>query len=59
MEKEHTHKYYADSLEDILKYVTEIGDVCKQDGILKPLWFRGHEYAHYNLEPNIDRKSVV
>lgn len=57
MGKEHIHKYYADSLEDILKYVSEIGDACKQNGVLKPLWFRGHEYAHYNLEPNIFRRA--
>lgn len=57
METEYSHKYYADSLEDILKCVSEIGDECKQDGVLKPLWFRGHEYAHYNLEPNIFRQA--
>lgn len=57
MRIEHTHKYYADSLEDILRYVSEIGDMCKQEGVLKPLWFRGQEYAHYNLEPNIFRQA--
>lgn len=52
-----SHKYYADSLESIFSYVIQIGNAYKKDDILKPLWFRGHEYSHYNLEPNIFRKT--
>lgn len=58
MGKRNTHKYYANSLEDILRYVSEVGDVCKKNGVLRPLWFRGQEYTHYNLEPNIFRQAT-
>lgn len=53
-----SHKFYADSLEEVLHYVSKIGDVYKKDDSLKPLWFRGHEYSHYNLEPNIFRQAA-
>lgn len=52
-----SHKYYADSLEDVLHAVSQIGNSYKNEDILRPLWFRGHEYSYYNLEPNIFRKA--
>lgn len=58
MSKKISHKYYADSLEDVLRYVSQIGNTYKNEDILKPLWFRGHEYSYYNLEPNIFRKAT-
>ncbi len=50
-------RYYADSLEDVLTCVDRISDLYREQDILKPLWFRGHEYTHYNLEPNIFRQA--
>lgn len=55
MEGKVIHKYYADSLEQVMYYVDEIGNRYKDSGMTKALWFRGHEYAHYNLEPNLFR----
>ena len=57
MSKNIPHKYYANSLEDVLHYVCMIGDSYKDENTLRPLWFRGHEYTHYNLEPNIFRQA--
>lgn len=57
MEKKVMHKYYADSLEEVLYYVSKISDIYKKENVLKPLWFRGHEFTHYNLEPNIFRQA--
>ena len=51
--KKAVHKYYADSLGQILGYVDEIGKAYKEDGHLKPLWFRGQEYTSYTLVPSI------
>lgn len=51
------HKYYADSLDQVLQYVDKIGHYYKKDNILKALWFRGHEYNYFNLEPNLFRKA--
>lgn len=49
------HRYYADSLEKVLSCVDIISKSNTKGGIADPLWFRGHEYTHYNLEPNIFR----
>ena len=49
------HKYYADSLQQVMQCVDRIGNGYKNDGMTKALWFRGHEYTYYNLEPNIFR----
>lgn len=57
MREKIVHKYYADSLEQVLYYVSKIGDFYKEADVLKPLWFRGHEYTYYNLEPNIFRQA--
>lgn len=51
------HKYYADSLEKVLHYVDEIGKFYKKCGKSGTLWFRGQEFTHYNLEPNIFRQA--
>lgn len=57
MAKQITHRFYADSLEQVLSQVDIIGNNCRQDDISHAMWFRGHEYTHYNLEPNIFRKA--
>lgn len=59
MKKNNTHKYYASSLEDVIKYISDIEKSCvKSDNLSSgAMWFRGHEYTHYNLEPNIFRKA--
>lgn len=53
------NRYYAGTLEDVISCVNEIKRVCeeKSDSLSKALWFRGHEYTSYNLEPNIFRKA--
>lgn len=51
------HRYYADSLEDVLNCVDKISEKYKGKEENDLLWFRGHEYTHYNLEPNIFRKA--
>ena len=43
--KKTVHRYYADSLRQILDVVDMIGKEYKENGQLKPLWFRGHEYT--------------
>lgn len=55
MESRPVHKFYVDSLEEILGYVNKIGKMCQDGGVMKPLWFRGQEYSHFNLSPNIFR----
>ncbi|MBD5552282.1 MAG: FRG domain-containing protein [Lachnospiraceae bacterium] len=57
MEKQIAHRFYADSLEQVLDYVDVIGDDCRKDDVFRPMWFRGQEYTYYNLEPNIFRKA--
>lgn len=57
MGKETIHKFYADSLEQVMNYINEIRDNYKDKGISQTLWFRGQEYAHYNLVPNIFRDA--
>lgn len=57
MDKTLIHKYYADSLEEIFQYVDKIGQYYKKDNILRALWFRGHEYTYFNLEPNLFRQA--
>lgn len=57
MSKKIPHKYYANSLEEVLEYVSRIGDAYKNEDSLSPLWFRGHEYTYYNLEPNLFRQT--
>ncbi|MCI8297133.1 MAG: FRG domain-containing protein [Lachnospiraceae bacterium] len=53
--KKTVHRYYADSLRQILDVVDMIGKEYKENGQLKPLWFRGHEYTSYSLVPNLFR----
>lgn len=49
------HRFYADSLEQVMSCVDMIsGQYADKEGT-GPLWFRGHEYTHYNLQPNIFR----
>lgn len=57
MEGKKIHRFYADSLEDIIGYVDSIEGGSKEKGIKNSLWFRGHEYANYNLEPNVFRQA--
>lgn len=57
MEDRMMPRYYADCLEDVLKYTDRISEIYREQDILKPLWFRGHEYSYYNLEPNIFRQA--
>lgn len=48
---------YAECLAEVYEHV---GDICKiwQKPAERPLiWFRGHEYEYYNLEPNLFRKA--
>ena len=49
------HRYYADSLYEVLSYVETISNKYKDRDGIAPLWFRGHEYTYYNLAPNIFR----
>ena len=58
MEQRVIHKYYADSIEKVLHYVDEIGKAYKECGKAGTLWFRGQEFTHYNLEPNIFRQAT-
>lgn len=53
---------YAQSLEEFYGHVKGIGDMIRnqnqnQNHYEPMLWFRGQEYIHYNLEPNIFRKA--
>lgn len=59
MEKGSVHRYYADSLEEVISCVGRIKKQCeeKKDFLPKALWFRGHEYTYYNLEANIFRNA--
>lgn len=57
MKRQIGHRFYADSLEQVLDYVDMIGDIGRTDNVFQTMWFRGHEYTHYNLEPNIFRKA--
>lgn len=55
-----THRYYADSLETVIRCVGDIERQCAEETqtvFQGALWFRGQEYTHYNLEPNIFRKA--
>lgn len=53
------NKYYANSLEDVIKYVNMVEEdiIGRCGNMSEAMWFRGHEYAHYNLEPNIFRNA--
>lgn len=49
------HRYYADSLEKVLSCVDTISKEYQEEEIAGHLWFRGHEYTHFTLTPNIFR----
>lgn len=49
------HKYYAQSLEEVIECITDIQNSFSKNNGNKMIWFRGHEYTYYNLEPNIFR----
>lgn len=53
------NKYYASSLEEVLACVTDIRNswLTDNDSEFEAMWFRGHEYTYYNLEPNIFRNA--
>lgn len=57
MKKQVVHRFYADSLEQVLSSVDLIGSSDESGKSSRIMWFRGHEYTHYNLEPNIFRKA--
>ncbi len=57
MEQKVLHKYYVNSLEGVFSCVEKIEKVYQEKGQTKSLWFRGQEFAHYNLIPNIFRKA--
>lgn len=51
---------YAQSLEEFYSHVKNIGEMIRyqnQYSYEPMLWFRGHEYVNYNLEPNIFRNA--
>lgn len=49
---------YAESLAEIYQCLHEISDRMDIKGRKRPLlWFRGHAFASYNLDPNIFRKA--
>lgn len=47
--------WYANDLADIYIKIEQIVKQLKQKEKSPLLWFRGHEYEHYNLEPNLFR----
>ncbi|MBO4980392.1 MAG: FRG domain-containing protein [Lachnospiraceae bacterium] len=47
---------YAESLPEIYAHVNDIYKNVKRPQCRPLLWFRGHEYAHYNLDPNLFRR---
>lgn len=59
MKTSNVHKFYANSLEEVIASVDSIEKSCTESGSssIGTLWFRGHEYSHYNLDPNIFRKA--
>lgn len=46
-------------MEEVIASVDSIEKSCKKsdNSSIGALWFRGHEYTHYNLEPNIFRQG--
>lgn len=51
---------YAESLPEIYDHINDICNKIKKQSSKKDrplLWFRGQEYEHYNLEPNLFRGS--
>lgn len=57
MKENNIHKFYASSLEDVITCVNVIENLGGENKLSSALWFRGHEYTYYNLEPNIFRKA--
>lgn len=47
--------WYANDLADIYLVIEKIANQNRENGRSPLLWFRGHEYEHYNLEPNLFR----
>lgn len=47
--------WYANDLADIYFIIEKIANQNRENGKSPLLWFRGHEYEYYNLEPNLFR----
>lgn len=58
MPKNYLKEYEVDTLSDFMQVIDDIEKLEKKNKeipFFSPLWYRGHEYSHYNLLPSIMR----